>query len=101
MGCLGRESGDGNLVSDGGGVSILCLVADDDASVRVWGGGGWGVERCGSGVCNCGAKSVAAVLHTAGDYQWRTFAGGRYLHGGASDAAGAATGRSVEGGYLY
>ena len=101
MGCLGSGSGDGDLVSDGGGVLIFSIVADDDAPVRVWGGRRWGVEGRGSGVCNRGAKSVAAVLHTACDYQWRTFAGGRYQHGGAADAAGAVAGRSVEGGYLY
>ena len=89
MGCLGRESGDGDLVSDGGGVSVLCLVADDDASVRVWGGRRWGVEGRGSGVCNCGAKSVAAVLHATGDYQRRTSAGRGYQYGGAAAAAGA------------
>ena len=101
MGCLGSGSGDGDLVSDGGGVLIFSIVADDDASVRVWGGRRWGVERCGSGVCNRGAESVAAVLHEAGDYQWRTSAGGGYQHGGAAAIATTLAGRSVEGGYLY
>ena len=101
MGCLGRESGDGDLVSDGGGVSVLCLVADDDASVRVWGGGRRGVEGCGCGVCNRGEKSVAAVLYEAGDYQRRTSAGRGYQHGGVAATAGAVAGRSVKGCYLY